>query len=86
MFQEEELDWYGLTIEEAEEKQQELEEEEKEASIKPLKYQFMTELIQDIKGNRKIYFTESKTICCVNTWFNNIFLPFFSDGRFDEEG
>ena len=54
MVQEEELDWYGLTIEEAEEKQKELEEEEKEASIKPLKYQFMAELVQDIKGSEKI--------------------------------
>ena len=48
------MDWCGLTIEEAEEKQKELEAEEKEASIKPLKYQFMAELVQDIKGSEKI--------------------------------
>ena len=45
------MDWYGLTLEEAEEKQVEVEKQQKEASIKPLKYQLMAQLVQDLKGN-----------------------------------
>ena len=59
------MDWYGLTIEEAEEKQKELEEEQEEASIKPLKYRFMADLVKDIKGDKKINSWNPRQFC----WF-----------------
>ncbi len=46
---EEELDWYGLDLREAEEKQVEEENRAKKAAVRPLKYDLMAELVTNIK-------------------------------------
>ena len=48
----EEVEWLGLSIEEAERKQESIEEEAYQAGIKPLKLQYMDELADQIKNHK----------------------------------
>ena len=51
-FQEEEALWVGLTLEEAEDKQQEIEEALEKAEVKPLKEVYAQQLIEKLNlGN-----------------------------------
>lgn len=50
MIPEEEIEWVGLSIEEAERKQEELEEAQHRASIRPMKEKYMQDLIERMKN------------------------------------
>jgi len=50
VLQEEEAEWVGLSLAEAEEKQRAIEEREK-AEIRPLKHDYLEQLVAKIKGN-----------------------------------
>ena len=50
-----EADWIGLTLYEAECKQADLEEEQHEASIRPLKEVYMEKLLYDIRRKNHHY-------------------------------
>lgn len=54
MIPDEEIEWLGLTIEEAERKQEELEEAEYQANLRPLKEKFMDELISKMKNHQLV--------------------------------